>query len=117
MPLAGEADVCGKAALARQQRAVFEARHRAADEFLCGCRTHGGLPLPWGEGVRAYRSSLAPSPGALRAPTSPPRGEVKRVCRMTVPHRVHLRISFAAARTALLMFWSPVQRHRLDDST
>src|SRR5712691_7234065 len=46
------------------------------------CRELGALPLPiwgegWGEGGRIYREIRPPSPGALRAPTSPLRGEVE----------------------------------------
>src|SRR5207302_9359190 len=45
----------------------------------------------WGEGVRIYREIRPPSPGALRAPTSPLRGEVELAARaVTTPERFQI---------------------------
>jgi len=69
-------------------------------------RTNLGLARDWihinwvrsevGEGVYDNRLSECPSPGALRAPTSPHRGEVDS--RRVIP--VHVRLSVLSSRAA-----------------
>jgi hypothetical protein len=61
-------------------------------------RMHGALPLPVGEraGVRGLRAFACeagpPSPGALRAPTSPRWGEVEHA----TPSLLHLTAAWTA---------------------
>ena len=94
MPLVRKGNIGSKAAAAQQQRPIFQARDRAADEFLFWIRHPVIRSFP-----RKRESGVSIAGTAFLA------GFLLWQERTVTEDLCHLRISFAAARTALMMFW------------